>query len=245
MTRTTTFVLTLALLAASAFAQDVESAKSLVADIEAAIKAKDAGTVASLAMKVPAEFNGIEDKAMRGKLAAVLGKALKSKKLAEAHTDVLTALVEIDDPKLAWKIASKRMPNAKKVEEATDFQIATVMAAGKLAQKSAIKSLLELVTKSKDDKLSAAAAVALGGYKDDEKNRVSIYVELVDAGLKTRPGRSTSKQVSPEAQARWQTVGRGILIALNELTGRKEQDFETHEELYKSNKKKPKSIFED
>ena len=231
--------------ASLASAQDLESAKAVLVELEAAVKAKDEAGVSAAAGKVPAQFNGIEDKAMRGKLAGGLAKALKSKHVAGAHADVLAAVFALGDPKLAWKSVSKFMPNAKKTEEATEFQIAVVSGVGALAQKSAIAPLLELVSKAKDNKLAAAAAVSLGGYKDDVKNRVKIYVELVDIGLRIRPGRSTSKTVSPEAQARWMDVGAGIITALNTLTGRSEKDFEAHEELYKANKKKPKAIFPD
>lgn len=226
-----------------AHAQDAEAVKALLAELQAATKAKDDSALSTAVAKVPALFNAGEDKALRGKLASALGKVLKAKGLDAAQTATLTALVELDDKKLAWKQMSKVMPNPKKVEEATEFQIAVVSAAGALGQKSALAPLLEIAAKAKDDKLAAASARSLGGFKEDPKLRVTAFEELISIGLRTRPGRSTSKQVSPEAQARWQDVGAGIVEALNALTGRTERDFETYEELYKDHKSKLDEIF--
>ena len=155
------------------------------------------------------------------------------------------ALLALESLKAAWKVLSKLMPNVKKLEEATALQLAVVKAAGRMAQARAIKPLTELAYKSKDDKLRAAAALALGGYKDDKKNRVKLLEELIGIGKRTRPGRSTEKAVSPEARARWSAVGPSVVRALNNLTGHKERDFESWEQMYSDAKKKPSDLFLD
>jgi len=248
LVRSTALLAVLALCAAIAHADGTEAVKALVGELAAAGKAKDSSAASAAIGKTSALYESCEDKALRGKLLGELGKLLKNKKLGDARMDALNALVElgtIANPKGAWKHVSKEMPNPKKVEEATELQTAVVGAAGRLAQKGAIKPLLELAAKAKDDKLAAAATRALGGYGQDKKSRVMILEELIDLGKRTRPGRSMSKAVSPVAQARWQAVGSALIGALNHLTGRKEGDFETWEELFKSNKKKPANLFED
>ena len=239
------FVALLASAAPFAAAQDAEEIKALLLEVSTAAKAKDADAVAAAVKKVPDMYKGTEDKALRGKLVGELGKVLKNKKLGNARFDALAALVELEDPKAAWKYVSKAMPHPKKVDEGTELHLAAIEAAGRLAQKGAIGPLLDLAQKSKDNKLAAAAAQALGGYKDDKKNRVKIFVELISIGVRTRPGQTTQKPASATARARWQAVAPGLIKALNDLTGGSERDFESWETAYKENKKKPKALFKD
>ena len=250
MTNCTRLFLVLALcallggtLAPVARAEGSDDVTALVTDLAAATKARDGAGASNAFKKVAAAYNGCEDKALRGKLLAAVGKALKSKHLGDARLDAVEALVSVEDAKAAWKVLSKTMPIPKKVDEATDLQLAVTAAAGKLAQSRAIKPLIEIAAKAKDDKLAAAGALALGGYKDDKKNRVMVLEELIDIGKRTRPGQSTTKNVSPEAQARWQLVGSGVVNALNNLTGQKFPTFEEWEVAYKADKKKPAALF--
>ena len=68
-------------------------------------------------------YKGSEDKALRGKLVGELGKVLKNKKLGDARFEALDALLELEDPKPAWKHISKQMPHPKKVEEGSPHRV--------------------------------------------------------------------------------------------------------------------------
>jgi len=229
-------------LAAPAWAADVEEANALVDELETERKNKDPGAMIMAIEKVPAVYKSIDDKSARGKLLGALGKIAKDKKAAEARPAAVTALVQVEDPKPAWKQISKLMPGPK-VEEASDLDLAVVNAAGELAQSRALKPLYELLGKAKDNKLARAAGIALGGYGADKRGRVKVLEELIDTGKRIRPGRSTDKAVSPEATARWREVGPGITKGLNRLTGQDLGTFEEWEAVYKENKKRPSDLF--
>ena len=235
-------VLALVLSAPDALAEEGEV--DLATEIETARKAKDDGGTQTAVKKVPAAYK-LAEKGDRGKLVGALGKVLKDKKLSDARHEAVDALVALQDPKPAWKQLSKVMPNPKKTEEADELQLAVVKAAGALAQKGAVKPLIEMASKAKDPNLAAEAAGALGGYREDEKGRVKIFEELMSIALKTRPGQSTTKNVSAAAQERWQKVGPRIVESFIRLTGRKETSFDNWEQLYKDNKKRLKDLFEE
>ena len=166
------------ILAPAARAEGADDVTALVTDLVAATKARDGAGASNAFKKVAAAYNGCEDKALRGKLLAAVGKALKSKHLGDARLDAVEALVSVEDGKAAWKVLSKAMPNPKKVDEATDLQLAVTAAAGKLAQSRALKPLIEIAAKAKDDKLAAAAALA-----DLRHNDRALFAGVVRDGV--------------------------------------------------------------
>ena len=242
-----TFVLGLALLAGLAVpaaAELAEDSKALIAKISEQRKAKDTSALGASFKEAIDFHNRLDDKSLKGKLRAEIGKVAKDKKCGDARIDAVNTLAQMDDPKGAWKEIKKVMPGPK-VEEPSDLEMAAIEAAAKLAPKGAAKQLLDLGSKAKSDKVAAGAVRALGGYREHRKLRVSILVELMDIGKKTRPGVSTSKNVSPVAIARWQEVGSALIGSLNMLTGRQEKSFEDWEAAFKASKKKPANLFED
>lgn len=232
----------LGLLAVPATAADDDPVAALLAELDQLRKANDATGLATAVAKVPEAYKGTEDSGARSKLRGELGKILKDEDLGAARNAAVDALVALDDPKAAWKEMSRVLPDAK-VEEASEVELAVVKAAGKLAQSRAIKPLLELTAKAKDNKVGAEAAEALGGFRSDTRERVKILEELISIGRRLRPGQTTSKGASQEAVQRWQAVGLGILKGLNALTNRKETTFETWEQLYDQYKKNLKDLF--
>ena len=230
-------------LASSAQAENSEEVTALVAELAAATKARDGAAAATAFKKVAAAYKGCDDKAQRGKLLAGVAKAMKSKHLGDSRTHAVVALLSIDDAKAAWKVLSKAMPNPKKVDEATELQLAVTAAAGKLAQSRAIKPLIEIANKAKDTKLAAVGALALGGYREDKKNRVMVLEELIRIGKRARPGQIPGHTVSAEIRARWQTVSSAIVTALNALTNQDFSNFEEWVEAHKADKKKPAVLF--
>ncbi len=226
----------------AASAADPQEALDLAAKIDAIQKGGE-GNLAEEVGKVPEVYKGVEDKSARGKLVDALGSVAKDKDAAaDARLAAVNALVAIEDPDPAWREISRLMPNVK-VEEATDLDVAVVKAAGDLAQSHAIKPLEDLLGKAKDNKLSHEAAVALGGFGADKKNRVKILEDMVDLGRRIRPGTSTTKSVSKEAMDRWTAVGGGIVEGLNRLTGDKLATFEDWEAKVKEHKKKLQDLF--
>jgi len=142
--RLITVAAVLALLAPLAGADAPEDVKAIVDELTAAAKAKDVAGATEALKKLPDVYKGTQDKALRGKLLGAVGKALKNKKLGDARLAAVDALLAVDDAKAASKFLSKVMPNPKKVEEATELQMAVVKAAGLMGQSRSIKSLTEL-----------------------------------------------------------------------------------------------------
>jgi len=223
-------------------AEDENPVTALIAEMEQLRKAEDASGLATAVAKVPELYKGTEDSGARSKLRGELGKVVKDDDLGAARIAAVDALVALEDPKAAWGEMAKALPGPK-VEEANELELAVVVAAGKLSQSKAVKPLLELSAKAKDNKVAAAAAEALGGYREDKKERIKILEELISIGKRTRPGQSTSKGASQTAQERWGIVGPGIIKGLNGLTGRQETTFEAWETLYDQYKKTPKDLF--
>jgi len=228
--------------AVPAVAEDKETALALATELTTTHKAKKYADLPDIVARVPEVYKAVEDKAARKSLLTALASVAKDKKAGDARLAVVTAVAALGDAKGGWKAISRLMPDPK-VEEATPLDLAVVKAAGDLAPSRATKPLIELVQKAKDNMLAREAALALGGYGTDKRGRVKILEELISLGQRTRPGRSTSKNVSPVARERWSKVGPGIVLGLNRLTGQKIKDFEEWELLYKDNKKRPKNLF--
>ena len=238
-------VLLLALGVPPAGAEDeVDPGKALLEQIQTLRKAEDGGALAEAVAKVPGIYKDSEDKSLKGKLRGELGKIVKDDDLGPARKAAVEALVALEDPKAAWKELRKSMPD-RKAEEVSELDLAVVRAAGVLAQSRAQKPLIELAYKAKDAGLASAACEALGGYKDDKRGRVKLLEELITIGRRTRPGRSTENNVSPEAQERWGKVAQGVIKGLNGLTGRQVSTFEDWESLWDDYKKRPKDLFVD
>ncbi len=228
---------------AGAYAADdpaqLEGAKTLVAELAAARKAKDAAAVGAQAKKAVGIHNGIEDKGLRGKLQKELGSALKAKALAGAHETIISALSEFNDPKGAYKQLKRFMPGAK-TETATDLEKATLKAVDKLAPETALKELFDLAEKAKDHDAGALAIAALGSFGKSKK-RVSILETMLKLLQRFEPPRGQA--VGEATQKRWDALAAPLILACNEITGQKIRDPAEWHDLWKANKKKPQNIF--
>ncbi len=223
---------------------EVPPAEALLDEITTLTKEEAFGALVDAVAKVPEIYLASENDGLRGKLRSALGKVARDKDAGDARIAAIEALLGIEDPKAAWKEMSKLMPKGKE-DEASPIDLAVVKAAGVLAQSRSIKALGELAMKAKDPSLAAVAAVSLGGYAEDKRNRVKILEELIKIGLRTRPGRSTEKATSTVALERWARVEKGVVTGLNTLTGRSLGGFDDWEVLYKDNKKRPATLFLD
>jgi hypothetical protein len=197
-------------------------AKALLAEIDAAESAKDDGALTGLAKKVPPLYKQVQDNAVKGSLMKALGSIVRSTKFPGARKAALEAVVETEDGKEAWKAIQAGYP-ADDVEDAERFNVEFVKAVGALHPDAAIDRLLETYKKAKQLDLAAEAALALGNYKTS-KRREYIVIEVVKIGKNLVPSKSTSKNVSPETQARWSQVSPAIGKCLDNLTGEKVGD---------------------
>jgi 2-succinyl-5-enolpyruvyl-6-hydroxy-3-cyclohexene-1-carboxylate synthase len=119
-----------------------------------------------------------------------------------------------------------------------------VKAIGALHPDAAIDRLLETYQKAKQLDLAAEAVLALGNYKSS-KRREYILVEVVKTGKNMVPSKSTSKNPSPETQARWSQVSPAIGKCLDNLTGEKVGDPQEWFKRVDEAKKNLKSLFRD
>jgi hypothetical protein len=223
-------------LVAPVAAEEAADPAALVLKIEELRKAKDEAGMKVEVEKVPDVFNAATDPAVKGSLADALGKVAKDKKAGEAREAAVQSIAMLNDKKLAWKELKGLMPDVK-VEEASPLDLAVVKAAGTIAEDGAIDLLLTLGEKAKATPLAKEAMAALSGYTAaDKKDKVKILDAALGLAVRIKPGQSTSKNVSPEAQARFQEVGGAIVHTANTLTGRK-VNWEEWEVLYKENKK--------
>ena len=230
----------------TAFAEEdaADPAQALLDEITALTKAEDFSALVEAFAKVPDVYKASENDGLRDKLRAAMGKVARDKDGGDARVAAVEAFLELEDPKGAWKELSKLMPKGKE-DEATAVDLAVVKAAGALAQSKSVKALGELAMKAKDPALAGAAAAALGGFREDNRNRGKILEELIKVGQRTRPGRSTTQNPSQTALERWAKVEPGVVQGLNGLTGRSISSFDEWEVLYKDNKKRPDALFLD
>lgn len=194
--------------------------KALLAEIEAAVSAKDDGKVTAAVKKVPPLYKSTQDQAARGPLLKELGSLVKQTKLESARRAALNAIVEAEDAKEGTKILMAVYPKDD-VEDIEKFNCDIVKAIGALHADSAIPALVETFKKAKQPDLSAEAVTALGNY-GKSKQREKVLEEIYKAGKNMVPPRSAGAgggKVSPETQARWQAVAPAIGKALDTLTG--------------------------
>lgn len=230
--------------AADAPAADaVSQIKALVAEIDAAEKAKDEAGLSSAVKKAPPLYKGTQDGAAKSSLLKAVAGVVKQSKMTTARKDAMAALVETEDGKEVWKHLQSAYPSDD-LEDETRWNCEFVKALGALHPDAAIDRLIETFRKAKQNDLSAAAVMALGGYHKS-KQRERILEEIVKAGKNMAPARSTSKNPSQEQQARWAAIEGPIGKALDELTGEPVGNAIEWFKRYDDNKKNLKALFKD
>jgi hypothetical protein len=218
-------------------------AKALLAEIDTAESNKDDGALTGLVKKVPPLYKDTQDAGVKGSLMKALGSTVRSTKFPGARKAALEAIVETEDGKEAWKAIQAGYP-ADDVEDPERFNVEFVKAVGALHPDAAIDRLLETYKKAKQLDLAAEAVLALGNYKSS-KRRESIVLEVVKIGKNLVPSKSTSKNPSPETQARWSQVSPSIGKCLDNLTGEKVGDPLEWFKRVDDAKKNIKSLFHD
>ena len=219
-------------------------ANAALAELDAAVKTKDDAAVTSAVKKLPALFKDSTDAAIRGKIAKELGDLVKQTKLPSSRSEALKALVETGDGVNAWKGLAAAYPSDD-VEDKDNFNAEIVKAVGDLHPEAAIDKLITTFQKAKQAELSAAAALALGGYHKS-KRREAILEELVKTGKNMMPSKSkTGPNPSEEARKRWGIVGQGIGKGLDNLTGATVGDPSEWFKKYDEAKKNIKVLFKD
>jgi hypothetical protein len=218
--------------------------KALVAEIDAAEKAKDATAIAAATKRAAPLYRSTQDPALRASIVKSLGSVLKNEKIdLVGRKAALTAILETEDSTNGWKALSAAYP-PNDSEDASKFDEEIVKGVGLLHPDAAIERLLETFQKAKQGRLSAAAATALGNYKKSKK-REHILLEMAKAGRNMVPSQSKTANVSKEAQARWQEVAPALALAFDTLTGEKLNDPIEWFKRIDEAKKNLKSLFRD
>ncbi|MCC7138782.1 MAG: hypothetical protein IT460_10205 [Planctomycetes bacterium] len=217
--------------------------KALIAEIDAAEKAKDEGALSSAVKKAPPLYKGTQDSAAKSSLMKAVAGVVKQSKMTTARKDAMAALVETEDGKEAWKHIQSAYPDDD-AEDETRWNVDFVKALGALHPDAAIDRLLDTFRKAKQNDLSAAAVMACGGYHKS-KQRERILEEIVKAGKNMAPARSTTKNVSQEQQARWAAIEGPIGKALDQLTGDAVGNAAEWFKRFDENKKNVKALFKD
>jgi hypothetical protein len=197
--------------------------KAVIAEIDAAEKAKDEQAIATATKRVSPLYKSTQDAGLRTSLAKALGGVVKNAKVGVfARRAALGALVETEDGPTAWKALSGAFPGHDS-EDPDKFDVDVVKAVGQLHPDGAIDVLLESFQKSKMAYLAAESVRALGNY-GKSKQRERILLEIVKIGKNMVPSRGKTAAASPETVARWGEVSGGIGQALDGLTGQKVGD---------------------
>ena len=251
MTRSRPLLLAAALLGLAGFAPaPARAADDTAAEITAtltaldtALSAKDESNANAAIKKLPGLYKGTADKAVQASIAGKLGKAVKQKAVPGVRKNALDALVETDDGPTAWSGLKGAYPD-NDVEDAERFNVEIVKAIGALHPEGAVDQLLETFRKAKQTDLAGQAALALGNYHKS-KRRVEILEELIKTGKLLKPGQSTTKSISPEAQAKWTALSAPLGKALDTLTGQTIGDPIDWFKKYDESKKNVKALFKD
>jgi hypothetical protein len=218
---------------------DLDRAKTMLTDLAALRKAKDASGFQGELKNVVELHNKLEHGATRGKLQKELGAALKSKHLEGAHAAIIAALSELNDPKGAYKQLKRLLPGPKD-EEVDELAREAVRAVGKLAPDGAIKQLMDLGEKAKDRASAIAAIDALGGFRTSKK-RTAVLEGLIKLVMRFMPPRGV--QAGEATIKRWEELGPPLVRALCALTGQKIGDPIEWLQMYKENKKNLDNLF--
>lgn len=196
---------------------------AIVAEIDAAEKAKNEDGVQAGVKKVAPAYKATQDAALRGSLLKAAMSVVKNAKFSTPTRKMaLTALVETEDGPACWKVMSGAYPKDD-AEDPEKFNQEYVKAVGALHPDGAVDVLLETFRKAKVPDVSANAVTGLGNY-GKSKHREKILAEVAKAAKNMIPSRSATKNPSKEAQDRWQAVGPAIGTALDTLTGQKVGD---------------------
>lgn len=215
--------------------------KAILLEMDTALKAKDEGAITTAAKKLPPLYKSTQDGALRASIAKGLGAVVKQNKMTTARGAALDALVETEDGKEAWKAIQSAYP-ADDVEDQERWNVEFVKAVGLLHPDAAIDRLLETFMKAKQADFAGAAVTALGNY-NTSKQRERILTEIVKAGKNMVPSRSSSKNPSPEASARWGVLSEKIGKALDMLTGDSVGDPVEWFKKFEDGKKNIKAMF--
>ncbi len=216
-------------------------ANTLVTKIKGLRKAKDSAAMQSALTNLVTLHNLLSSKTVRHSLQHVAGQVLTDKKMGADRIAAAEALGKLNDPAGAFKHLKPALPS-KKTEAAGPVELAALKAVGASAADRAIPTLLELMSKGKDNNVSKEAVVALGAFGTSKK-RVTVVVEVVDFLRLLKPQRTPGKRVGAATRERWNTLQRPLINSLNRLTGQKVRSSDGWLELYKAHKKSPKKLF--
>lgn len=227
--------------AASVRAEDTppSPAQALVADLEAAKAAQDAGLWTTALGKVGGLYEAASEPEKKA-LATALGAALKAK-AESVPPAALDAMAATGDGDAMWKAGLKHLLPDVKAEESTPNELKALGVIEQLHPDSAIAALLLLAQKGKDPKAASQAFKALGAY-ERSKQRVMILDEAVKVVRLTMPGRQSNGSLAASSP-RWQAMEPLAHPTLNALTGQTLSDMATWLQLFDENKKKLAALF--
>lgn len=182
---------------------------------------------------------------MRVKLQKALGKIVGEEACGRVRMLAADSLGRLNDPKGAYKVLKAHLPTGKETAVGP-VPLRVIQATGALAPDGAISTLSKLMEKGKDANASRFAAQALGKY-GWSKHRTKVLTTLAEYLRRLRPGGSNLKAGrygGEAARERFQMLQQTMVVALQELTGRKELDTaDKWLEAWKAGKKKPAALF--
>jgi hypothetical protein len=214
-------------------------AQTLVGELEAAKAAKDGAKWMEGLKRVGTLYPDAAE-ADKKLLIQAAGAGLKAKD-ESVQGAALDALVATKDGDGAWKAGLKSELPEEKADVAKSFSIRVVNALKELHPEGAVASLLTLLQKAKDPKVSTQALQALGAY-ERSKQRAMILEEVIKVVRNTMPSRSSTKNAS--VTPKWTEMEPHVVASLNALTGHSISDLGTWFKFYdEDGKKSPKVLF--
>ena len=223
----------------------VAEATNLLEKLETFTKAADKEKLEQALPKVEKAHNELRTESVRVKLQKALADIVGEEACGRARLLAADSLGRLNDPDGVWKQLKKLLPD---VREATvdPVPLRVIQAVGALAPDAAISSLTQLLERGKDANASRHAAQALGKY-GWSKRREAVLKTLAEYLRRVRPsqrGGGKGRGGGEAARERYAMLRDTMVVAMQELTGRKELDSdEKWLEAWKTHKKKPGALF--
>lgn len=223
----------------------VREATTLLERLEAWTEAADKDRLEKALPKVEKVHNELRTQSMRVKLQKALGAIVGEEACGRLRLLAADSLGRLNDPDHAWKQLKPHLPDVGDTA-VHPVPLRAVQAVGALAPDAAIATLSKLLEKAKDANASRHAAQALGKY-GWSKRREAVLKTLAEYLRRVRPsqrGGGKGRGGGEAARERYAMLRDTMVVAMQELTGRKELDSdEKWLEAWKTHKKKPAALF--
>ncbi len=218
-------------------------------------KEKDMGALKGdlkAAVKLHADAEGKEHKALRKKVLGLMASVPKGMKNAKLNADFLTAVGQTRDSDAGTHVRPYlKQANAKDADETLRTAIRV---AGEVPSGCLVSGLLKILNKSKHMGAAAMALSSLAKFGKVKSHRAKIFAAVVESVRKSKPGAKGQYGVSYGAlrsgeatRSRWSALSPILPKMLGKLTGNENYGASVDDwfTMYDDNKRDLSDMFAD